>query len=149
MYCGLYFAIKEFTIKTEKTEHGIIKEIIVYPEIVRVSSSGPAAELYPDSLGDYHLLPDNITLNDLPVYQHSARDDRFIISNGNLIISSKSVTCHFISANFWFITHEISNSGLREFSSVRQEEQLTPDLGWQYNRYPNCRTVQQCKNENW
>ena len=81
-YCGLYFAIRD-TIKFMTME-----EIIVFPDIVGVTSSGPAAELYPDSLGDYHLLPDNITLNDLPVYQHSARDDRFIISNGNLIISS-------------------------------------------------------------
>ena len=56
----------------------------VYPDIVRVSSSGPAAELYPDSLGEYRLLPD-ITFNDRPVFQHSARDDRFIIQNGNYI----------------------------------------------------------------
>ena len=56
----------------------------VYPDIVRVSSSGPAAELYPDSLGEYRLLPD-ITHNDLPVFQHSARDDIFIIQNGNFI----------------------------------------------------------------
>ena len=136
MYCGLYFAIRDISNSVV-----IKEETVVYPDIVRVSSSGPAAELYPDSLGDYHLLPDNITLNDFPVYQHSARDDRFIISNGNLIKSSKSVTCHFISANFWFITHEISNSGLREFSSVKQDERLAADLGWQYNRYPNCRTV--------
>ena len=78
MYCGLYFAIRDISNSVV-----IKEETVVYPDIVRVSSSGPAAELYPDSLGDYHLLPDNITLNDLPVYQHSARDDRFIISNGN------------------------------------------------------------------
>ena len=41
--------------------------------------------------------------------------------------------------NFWFISHEISNSGLREFISNRTEDgQL--DLDWQYNRYPNCTT---------
>ena len=54
----------------------------VYPDIVRVNSSGPAAELYPDSLGDYRRLPD-ITHNDLPVFKHTVRDDRFIISVGN------------------------------------------------------------------
>ena len=70
-YCGLYFAIRNtFTVG--------------YPDIMRVSSSGPAAQLYPDSLGDYYLIQ-NISLNDLPVYQHSDRDDRFIISNGNYI----------------------------------------------------------------
>ena len=79
-YCGLYFAIRD-TIKTES---------VVYPDIVRVSSSGPAAELYPDSLGDYYLLADTF-FNDFPVYEHSARDDRFIINNGNHIVSTVSV----------------------------------------------------------
>ena len=59
----------------------------VYPDIVSVSSSGPAAELYPDSLGEYRLLPD-ITHNDRPVFQHSARDNRFIIQNGNEMIAT-------------------------------------------------------------
>ena len=76
IYCWMYFAIKDMT----TTEGG--NSQLVLPDIVRVSSSGPAAELYPDSLGDYRLLPD-ITHNDLPVFQHSARDDRFIIQNGN------------------------------------------------------------------
>ena len=57
----------------------------VYLDIVRVNSSGPAAELYPDSLGEYRLLPD-ISHNNYPVFQHSARDDRFIIQNGNEMI---------------------------------------------------------------
>ena len=56
----------------------------VYLDIVRVNSSGPAAELYPDSLGKYGLLPD-ITLNHLPVYQHLTRDDRFIIGSGKVV----------------------------------------------------------------
>ena len=76
IYCGLFFAIKN-TIITEEAR-------IVQPNMMRVTSSGPAAELYPDSLGEYRLLPD-ITHNDLPVFQHSARDDRFIIQNGNCI----------------------------------------------------------------
>ena len=76
IYCGLFFAIKN-TIITEEAR-------LVQPNMMRVTSSGPAAELYPDSLGEYRLLPD-ITHNDLPVFQHSARDDRFIIQNGNCI----------------------------------------------------------------
>ena len=76
IYCGLYFAIK-YTIITE-TEAAQQ----AFPDIVRVSSSGPAGELYPDSLGDYYKLTTDVTLNDLPVYQHSARDDRYIIGNG-------------------------------------------------------------------
>ena len=78
IYCGLFFAIKN----TITTEQGNTQ--LVLPDIVRVNSSGPAAELYPDSLGEYRLLPD-ITFNDHPVFQHSAREDRFIIQNGNFI----------------------------------------------------------------
>ena len=100
---------------------------------MRISSSGPAAELYPESLGDYYLLPPDISLNDLPVYKHSVRDDRFIV---NIIMEFGDISEHF-----WLITREISNSGLREFSSsVRKEGQMIDDLDWQYNRYPNCRT---------
>ena len=78
IYCGLFFAIKN----TITMDQGNTK--LVLPDIVRVNSSGPAAELYPDSLGEYGLLPD-ITLNDLPVYQHLTRDDRFIICVGKLV----------------------------------------------------------------
>ena len=78
IYCGLFFAIKN----TITMDQGNTK--LVLPDIVRVNSSGPAAELYPDSLGEYGLLPD-ITLNDLPVYQHLTRDDRFIIGSGKVV----------------------------------------------------------------
>ena len=65
----------------------------VYKDIVRVNSSGPAAELYPDSLGEYRRLSD-ITHNDRPVFQHSDREDRFIIQNGNhkiILLRGKSI----------------------------------------------------------
>ena len=80
IYCGFYFAIKYATV----TEAEIAQQLI--PDIVRVSSSGPAGELYPDSLGEYKLMKD-IIHNGLPVYQHSAGDDRYIIYNGELINS--------------------------------------------------------------
>ena len=100
---------------------------------MRISSSGPAAELYPDSLGDYYLLPyPNTSHNDLPVYKHSVRDDRFII---NIIMEYGDISEHFM-----LITREISNSGLGEFLSVGKDRQMIDDLDWQYNRYPNCTT---------
>ena len=137
IYCGLYFAIK-YTIITETEE---AKQ--AFPDIVRVSSSGPAGELYPDSLGDYYKLTIDVTLNDLPVYQHSARDDRYIINNGELLIYYLSImNIHIILANSWFITHEILNSGPREFISTAEEKgQIADGLDWQYNTYPNCQTV--------
>ena len=70
IYIGMYFAVRDLITASKPIQ-----------DIVRVSSSGPAGELYPDSLGDYRLT--DIIHNDLPVYQHSARDDRYIIGNGN------------------------------------------------------------------
>ena len=107
-----------------------------------VSSSGPAGELYPDSLGDYGLMTD-VSHNDFPVYQHLAREDRYIIYNGELINSYYSImNIHINLAYSWFITHEISNSGPREFISTAEEKgQIADGLDWQYNRYPNCQTV--------
>ena len=75
IYCWMYFTIKDVT-TTEEAK-------IVLPDIVVVSSSGPAAELYPDSLGEYRLMQD-LTLNDRPVFKHSARDDRYINSVGKI-----------------------------------------------------------------
>ena len=122
----------------------LIKTDILYPDTVMVSSSGPAAELYPESLGEYKLRS-NFTFNNFPVYEHSVRDDRFIINNGihiqYSVMIGRFILYLLIPAYFWFITREISNSGLREFGTVRREEQLDNDLYWVYNRYPNCRTV--------
>ena len=112
--------------------------MLALPNMVRVSSSGPAGELYPDSLGDYYKLTIDVTFNDLPVYQHSARDDRYIIGNGNSFINTLIYEILQI-ANNWFISHEISNSGLREFISNRTEDGQF-DFDWQYNKYPNCKT---------
>ena len=81
IYCGLYFFIK-YAIVTSKEA-----AMLALPNMVRVSSSGPAGELYPDSLGDYYKLTIDVTFNDLPVYQHSARDDRYIINIGEYFFS--------------------------------------------------------------
>ena len=53
------------------------------PTVVTVSSEGPAAELYPDSMGQYNIMRD-VTLNNRPVYKHVDRDDRFIVYSGNI-----------------------------------------------------------------
>ena len=133
----------DFTIKDKITSDfslpDMIKTDILYPDTVMVSSSGPAAELYPDSLGEYRLRS-NFTFNNFPVYEHSDRDDRFIINNGNHKNNRQNILYLVITAYFWFITRNISNTGLREFSTVRKDENLASDLDWQYNRYPSCRT---------
>ena len=50
-------------------------------QTVTVSSEGPAAEMYPDSMGQYNILRD-VTRYDRPVYKHVDREDRFIIFTG-------------------------------------------------------------------
>ena len=49
---------------------------------VTVSSEGPAAEMYPDYMGQYNSLRDVYVYN-RAVYKHVEREDRFIIYNGN------------------------------------------------------------------
>ena len=48
---------------------------------VTVSSEGPAAEMYPDSMGQYNILRD-VYRYDRAVYKHVDREDRFIIFAG-------------------------------------------------------------------
>ena len=79
IYCGLYFFIKYRIVTSTEAE------MLAFPNMMRVSCSGPVGDYYADSLGDYYKLTIDVTLNDLPVYQHSARDDRYIIGNGNFL----------------------------------------------------------------
>ena len=51
--------------------------------MVTVRSSGPVAEMYPESLGQYNIIRD-VFRNDHPVYKHVDRDDRFIVYYGNI-----------------------------------------------------------------
>ena len=62
-------------------------EILVgeHPDIIKLSSTGPASEKYPESLREYQLLQD-ISHNGHPVYQSLAREDRYIIYIGRKIL---------------------------------------------------------------
>ena len=50
-------------------------------QTVTVSSEGPAAEIYPDSMGQYNVLRE-VYRYDRAVYKHVDREDRFIIYTG-------------------------------------------------------------------
>ena len=50
-------------------------------QTVTVSSEGPAAEVFPDSMGQYDILRE-VYRYDRPVYKHMDREDRFIIYTG-------------------------------------------------------------------
>ena len=65
-YLGLYFVLNNLTSPVQT---------------VTVSSEGPAAEIYPDYMGQYNLLRD-VYRYDRGVYKHVDREDRFIIFAG-------------------------------------------------------------------
>ena len=50
-------------------------------QTVTVSSEGPAAEMYPDYMGQYNVLRE-VYRYDRAVYKHVDREDRFIIYTG-------------------------------------------------------------------
>ena len=65
-YLGLYLVLNNMTSPVQT---------------VTVSSEGPAAEVFPDSMGQYDILRD-LYRYDRPVYKHVDREDRFIIYTG-------------------------------------------------------------------
>ena len=58
-----------------------LSKLVMAGETVTVSSEGPAAEMYPDSMGQYNLMRDVYRYN-RAVYKHVEREDRFIICTG-------------------------------------------------------------------
>ena len=65
-YLGLYLVLNNMTSPVQT---------------VTVSSEGPAAEMYPDYMGQFNLLKD-VYRYDRAVYKHVDREDRFIIYTG-------------------------------------------------------------------
>ena len=57
---------------------------------VTVSSEGPAAQIYPDSMGQYNILRD-VYRYDRPVYKHVDRKDRFIIYAGKIKMYTEGI----------------------------------------------------------
>ena len=62
--------------------YGELSRLTMPAQTVTVSSEGPAAEMYPDYMGQYNILRD-VYLHNRAVYKHVEREDRFIIYNGN------------------------------------------------------------------
>ena len=65
-YLGLYTVLNNMTTPVQT---------------VTVSSEGPAAEIYPDYMGQYNILRE-IYRSDRAVFKHVDREDRFIIYTG-------------------------------------------------------------------
>ena len=61
--------------------YGELRRLTMPAPTVTVSSEGPAAEMYPDSMGQYNIMGE-VYLYDRAVYKHVDREDRFIIFTG-------------------------------------------------------------------
>ena len=62
--------------------YGELSRMTMPAQTVTVSSEGPAAEMYPDYMGQYDILKE-VYLDDRAVYKHRDRDGRFIIYTGS------------------------------------------------------------------
>ena len=62
----------------------VVSRLTLPAQTVTVSSEGPAAEMYPDSMGENKVLRDVYPHDRYRVvYKHVDREDRFIIYTGN------------------------------------------------------------------
>ena len=64
--------------------YGQLSRLTMPAQTVTVSSEGPAAEMYPDYMGQYNILKE-VYHYDRAVYKHRDREDRFIIYTGRNI----------------------------------------------------------------
>ena len=107
IYFGLYNELSKLTIAAPN---------------VTVSSEGRAAEIYPDSMGQYKILKD-IYRNNRAVYQHVDREDRFIMFRRNAERGD--------NGNFWYMTNDLEAVG-GFIRSISEGGVIVPEKDWQY-----------------
>ena len=115
-------------------------------QTVTVSSEGPLAEVFPDSMGQYDILRE-VYRYDRAVYKHVDREDRFILFAGKInlwIIYFFLFIIH--SDDTWYITSDIDGKE-GELKSGLKEETFVPELGWEFfdqsyfdNNFDTCKT---------
>ena len=105
-----------------------------------VRSSGPVAEMYPESLGQYNIIRD-VFRNDHPVYKHVDRDDRFIVYSGNIeaTLFDNVIFTIYLSLDYWYITQGIDMT-VGDIRNVQHGGTLVPPQDWQY-RVRSCKTA--------
>ena len=74
----------ELTILAYLSPYHFLNNMTQPAQTVTVSSEGPAAEIYPDSMGQYNILREVYQYN-RAVYKHVDTEDRFIIYTGGII----------------------------------------------------------------
>ena len=62
-----------------------------------------------------------------------------LVTTSFIIITTLSK--YFTPGYHWYITRNISNTAVREMRSVRKGQVLVPQLGWECNNFPDCKTV--------
>ena len=92
-----------------------------------VSSEGPAAEMYPESMGQYKILKD-IYRNNRAVYKHVDREDRFII----FVVGDYG--------DFWEMTDDL-NDEWGFLRNIHEREFIVPEKSWLY--------IKKCKATRW
>ena len=92
-----------------------------------VSSEGPAAEMYPESMGQYKILKD-IYRNNRAVYKHVDREDRFII----FVVGDYG--------DFWEMTDDL-NDEWGFLRNIYEREFIVPEKSWLY--------IKKCKATRW
>ena len=103
------------------------------PTVLTVNSSGPVAEMYPESLGQYNIIR-GVFRNDHPVYKHVDRDDRFIVYYGNIYkmyFINDFVINIYLPLDYWYITevmHEFEEGFIRSVPGGT----LLSTQGWEY-----------------
>ena len=95
-YLGLYTVLNNMTTPVQT---------------VTVSSEGPAAEMYPDYMGQYNILRE-IYRSDRAVFKHVDREDRFIIYTGRnaIVFLYKVVTLQTSKDSLSLIKRKHSSS---------------------------------------
>ena len=63
--------------------YGELSRLTMAAPNVTVSSEGPAAEMYPDYMGQYNLVKE-VVRYDRAVYKHVYSEDKFILCAGNI-----------------------------------------------------------------
>ena len=91
-------AILTLTVLTYLGLYNELSKLTIAAPNVTVSSEGPAAEMYPDSMGQYKILKDLYRSN-RAVYKHVEREDRFIIFRKNRDLGD--------NGQFWYITNDL------------------------------------------
>ena len=80
--CFSSLVILALTFLTYLGLFAVVSRLTLPAQTVTVSSEGTAAEMYPDSMGQYNILKD-VYLHNRAVYKHKDRSDRFIVYTGS------------------------------------------------------------------